>query len=97
MTYWNITDSEAQRGHTPEYFRKRRSISNDTPYVMLTRLFIGKQYKNGASLTNITADQEFMASIAAVNNGGIGPDSYPLTFTSSERGNGIHRCIISLH
>ena len=69
VTFWNVTDSEDQRGHTPEHFqRKRRSAdgneySANSRYEYQTRIFVGKEHKNGASLTNLTADQRWKNSL----------------------------------
>ena len=86
VTYWNISDSESQRGHTPQY-RKRRSTENN-PNIN-SQFFFGKENSNGASLYNLTAEQNFMATVSAVNNGGVGPESSVIEFTTASRGKQI--------
>lgn len=48
--------------------------------------FFGKDHFNGASLVNATADKYHMATVAAINNAGVGPESHIVHFTTAQRG-----------
>lgn len=88
ITYWNITDSEDNRGFTPEYFKRRRRRDAQATldgYVMKYQYFFGSKFANGANLVNATADQMHQATVAAVNSGGIGPESEMVEFLSAMR------------
>jgi hypothetical protein len=81
VKYYNVTDAEHFRG------RSRRGA--DDPIVVKYAYFMGHEYHDGAPLTNLTAQVDFIASVAAVNNGGVGPESYKVSFTSEARVPGI--------
>lgn len=46
---------------------------------------MGEDYSNGVTLSNLTSQVDFLATVAAVNNGGAGPESGLIEFTSSAR------------
>ena len=78
MKYYNTTDAEHFRG------RSRRGA--DDPIVIKYAYFMGHEFRDGAPLTNLTAQVDFIASVAAVNNGGVGPESYKVSFKTEARG-----------
>ena len=91
ITYWNVTDSEDNRGFTPKYFdkkkrRKRRDAQATLDgYVMKYQYFFGASFNDGANLVNATAEQLHQATVAALNTGGIGPESKMIEFMTAMR------------
>lgn len=80
VRYWNITNTEHLRGRSG---RSRRAASDSIVYKYQT--FMGEDYSNGVTLSNLTSQVDFLATVAAVNNGGAGPESGLIEFTSSAR------------
>ena len=63
--------------------RSKRSLGD--PYVKY-QYFMVPDFTDGGPLVNLTAQLEFIAAVAAINNGGVGPESYPISFTTEARG-----------
>ena len=57
---------------------------------MSYQYFFGSKFANGANLVNATSDQMHQATVAAVNSGGIGPESEMVEFLSAMRS----KCLI---
>lgn len=83
IKYWNISDSEDQRGFTPNE-RKKRNVENENEYKY--KYFYGRGFSSGAPLVNVTADQMYLATVTAFTSGGDGPESEMVEFTSTIRG-----------
>ena len=83
IKYWNISDSEDQRGFTPNE-RNKRNVESDFEYKY--KYFYGNGFGSGAPLVNVTADQMYLATVTAFTSGGDGPESEMVEFTSTIRG-----------
>ena len=75
-----MTDAEHFRG------RSRRSLRSN-PIEVKYQYFMGHEFTDGGPLSNLTAQVEFIATVAAINNGGVGPESSEIYFLTEARGN----------
>ena len=57
-------------------------------FVKQYQYFLGPEHSTSGSLVNLTAQLEYLATVAGINNGGIGPESEVVQFMTEARVSG---------